>query len=313
MKNTTKFSEMQVGRTYETDMLLTAVTQRAAKNSGNIFLKLTLSDGETTNSILRFNYTEADLERDGIEVGNVVRVSINVTNYNGGISYICCDMWPVTYHPAYAQQFIPKANINVERCFSRLMLLLESNKGEVPSYAEPLASLAQSIIIQNKDAFIKSAAGLSVHHATLGGLLEHSLSMAEDAARYCDMHPELDKELLIVGAALHDIGKIRSLSTTKTGAVHYSSEGRLIDHSTLGLMIIEETWIAAEVLYPMDRILKLEHLILNHHGVRKPGDSPLPETLVLHSLDMADAKINSIQSYNYTSNPKSKDNTTKAA
>lgn len=166
---------------------------------------------------------------------------------------------------------------------------------DVADYMSISTSKAYQVIRKlNKE--LKSAAGKSIHHACIGGLLEHSYNVALEAAKYCDLHPELDRELLVSGAALHDIGKIRTLRTFNNGLVEDTLEGKMIGHSAMGILLIEECISTLLKFYDCDRVTKLEHMVASHHGKRNNGaltDAILPETIVLGSLDAMDAKIDS--------------------
>src|SRR5690606_36222050 len=144
-------------------------------------------------------------------------------------------------------------------------------------------------------AFRRAPAAKRNHHAYLGGLLEHTLSVATA----CDLLArhyggEVDRDLLVAGALLHDIGKVREL-VTDTG-FPYSDEGRLLGHILLGLQMVEAEAAAVPEL-PAERRLLLLHLIASHHGRyewQRPRRPKILEGLILHAVDDLDAKLHQV-------------------
>jgi len=135
------------------------------------------------------------------------------------------------------------------------------------------------------------------HHAYLGGLLEHSLSVAGICSRlaehYAAQGQPLDRDLLVAGALLHDIGKLVELRAPPASG--YTTEGRLLGHILVGLRMVREAAAGVPAL-PAERLLLLEHLIASHQG-KPEWDSPREpqtlEALVLHYADDLDSKMNS--------------------
>ncbi len=132
------------------------------------------------------------------------------------------------------------------------------------------------------------------HHAYLGGLLEHSLSVAKACDRLCAHYgaqgARLDRDLLVTAALLHDIGKVRELAARRTFS--YTDEGQLLGHILIGLQIV--TREAEPILRP-DKLLHLQHLIASHQGRLEwasPKEPQTLEALILHAADELDAKLN---------------------
>lgn len=138
-------------------------------------------------------------------------------------------------------------------------------------------------------------AAKSIHHAYRGGLLEHVASMVELAGTLCRHYPELDRDLLLVGALFHDLGKLRELGAMPLN--DYTTEGRLIGHIVLGRDLLRER-CAAIPGFPADLQLLLEHLVLSHQGTREfgsPVEPMTPEALALHFVDDLDSKLNQLR------------------
>jgi len=161
-----------------------------------------------------------------------------------------------------------------------------------------LRRLVESLLTENREAWLKHPAARRNHHAYIGGLLEHSLSVARTcvflADKYADYYPEmqppLNKDLVVAGGILHDIGKFREMEQRPEGAAH-TPEGSLIGHILLGRDIIREA--AAAKNLDKDVLLRLEHLIITHQG-RPEWGSPkppmTPEAMLVHYADDIDAK-----------------------
>jgi 3'-5' exoribonuclease len=163
-----------------------------------------------------------------------------------------------------------------------------------------LRKIAESILTKYQKEIKTFPAARHNHHAFVGGLLEHTLSVTRTAMfladkyaeYYPDMQPPLNKGLVVAGAILHDIGKLREYDCRPEGAA-YSAEGALIGHMLLGRDIVREA--SAEVKIDADTLLRLEHVIVAHQRLPEwgsPKPPMTPESLLVHYADDIDAKIN---------------------
>lgn len=139
-------------------------------------------------------------------------------------------------------------------------------------------------------------AAQAVHHAYRGGLLEHVLKILEGVRHFADAYGA-NRDLLIAGAILHDIGKLRELNYGVT--TDYSVEGNLIGHITIGSAMVRD---AARTIdgFPEDLLVQLEHLILSHHGEKalgSPVDPMTVEAFILAAVDDLDAKIHQVRKH----------------
>jgi 3'-5' exoribonuclease len=141
-------------------------------------------------------------------------------------------------------------------------------------------------------------AGTKNHHAYHGGLLEHIVTLMELVLRIAPGYPQLNRDLLLLGAFLHDLGKIDELSYQR--GLGYTDEGQLIGHMTIAVELLDAKIAEAERLagepFPRETVLRLKHMILSHHGEYGFGSPKLPmtiEAIALFCLDNLDAKINS--------------------
>lgn len=139
--------------------------------------------------------------------------------------------------------------------------------------------------------FKKAPAAKNFHHNYIGGLLEHTLSVCQTALLVAEHYPLLDRDLLLTGAFLHDIGKVMELKFERQ--IDYSDGGRLVGHLVLGVNMMEEK-LAGLKDFPAEVRLRLEHLILSHHGEYEFGSPRRPkflEAFALNLIDDLDAKI----------------------
>ena len=148
--------------------------------------------------------------------------------------------------------------------------------------------------------FTRAPAGVKNHHAYLGGLMEHVVNLMEVVLRVAPCYPQIDRNLLLMGAFLHDLGKVDELRYEKD--LSYSDEGQLIGHLVMAIGLLEAKIAEAEKLsgetFSPETVLRLKHMIISHHGEYGYGSPKLPMTLeavALYCLDNLDAKVNSFQ------------------
>jgi 3'-5' exoribonuclease len=144
------------------------------------------------------------------------------------------------------------------------------------------------------ERFRSAPAAKSMHHAYLGGLLEHTVAVMELVSSIATFYKDLNRDILLTGAILHDIGKVDEF--TYDLSIDYSLSGRLLGHMVLGVQILDEK-IRSLRGFPSEEALLLSHLILSHHGEAEMGAVRVPmtrEAFVLHFADDLDAKMNSL-------------------
>ncbi len=140
--------------------------------------------------------------------------------------------------------------------------------------------------------FRRAPAAKSVHHAYAGGLLEHTVAVMKLAHRLADQYPQVDRDLLVAGAFLHDLGKVRELSGDRNA--EYTDEGKLVGHLVMAAQWIHDK--ARRVGMPRELEHHVVHLVLAHHGKLEYGSPKVPmtlEALLTHYLDEIDSRINS--------------------
>ncbi|HEX9023783.1 MAG TPA: HD domain-containing protein [Geobacteraceae bacterium] len=145
--------------------------------------------------------------------------------------------------------------------------------------------------------YCKAPAAKGMHHVYLGGLLEHSLALVRLVKTIVPLYGGINEDLLVVGALLHDVGKIREMSYER--AFDYTDEGKLLGHITIGVELVEEK-IRLVAGFPRELSMLLKHMLLSHHGQYEYGSPKRPKTVeatILNYLDDLDSKINGIRSH----------------
>ena len=192
--------------------------------------------------------------------------------------------------------------------------LLPMGDFDYDAYIKKLDSLIKSVktpgirlILDNifsgplYDKFIKNPAGMKLHHAYIGGLLEHSVDVAETALALAGRVEGADRDLVLAGALLHDIGKIKEISPSIGFA--YTFEGRMLGHISMSAAIVQEAADKVKVIGP--KLQNLLHIVLSHHGEIEKG-SPVvcatKESFIVHYADEFDAIMNQFKK-NDSSNP----------
>ena len=160
----------------------------------------------------------------------------------------------------------------------------------------PWTRLAKKILVHDeiKEGLLKAPAAKSIHHAYMGGLLEHTLNVCNICKQICYIYTDLDQDILLTAAALHDLGKSREISAGVSR--EYSDQGKLLGHIILGLDMMEPFLARAKELGP-DLIMHFKHIILSHHGELEFGSPKRPKTkeaFVLHYADNLDAKLGTL-------------------
>jgi 3'-5' exoribonuclease len=189
----------------------------------------------------------------------------------------------------------PQSRFDPQQMFQELLAIVHQRIDD-----PALRKLVESILTANREVLLTCPAARRNHHALVGGLLEHTLSVTrccvyladKYAEYYPEMQPPLSKDLVVAGAVLHDIGKIREMDQQPQATVH-TPEGSLIGHILLGRDIVREA--AAATPLPADTLLRLEHVIISHQRLPEwgsPKPPMTPEALLVHYADDLDAKYN---------------------
>lgn len=187
-----------------------------------------------------------------------------------------------------AEEYLPVSSKNIDEMFRELLGLIKSIENPF------LRKLLESFFVNDGDfakAFRNSSAAKTVHHGFVGGLLEHTLSVAKLCDYYCGAYPVLKRDLLLTAAMCHDIGKTREISPFPEN--DYTDDGQLLGHIVMGSQMVAEK--AKEIEgFPHGLLAQVQHCILAHHGKYEYGSPKIPaliEALALNYADDTDAKL----------------------
>lgn len=159
-------------------------------------------------------------------------------------------------------------------------------------------------LLADSSAFKTSSAAKTIHHDCRSGLIYHTYRMIKAALKLTETYDNLDRTLLITGAALHDIGKIRELSTNEFGAAEYTPEGRLLGHAMIGVAMVDDAVEHYDCKCEKTEMLK--HIIASHHGKLEYGACvvpAIPEAICVNMLDELDAKLYQMEEALKTTEP----------
>jgi 3'-5' exoribonuclease len=272
------------------ETFLVADKQLRANRQGNLYLHLELRDKSGSVGARLWNATE-DLAKT-FEPGDYIRVRGKTQVFQGSLQIILTFVEPIDSSRVEPEDYLPQCSQNVTRLIARLREILFAMENP------HLRALVECFLID--DAFFRkltsAPAGIKNHHAYQGGLLEHIVTLLNLADRITEFYPEIDRDLLLTGIFLHDIGKLDELSYDRAFA--YTDEGQLVGHLVMGVEMlrdkVEQTTELTGEPFPGELLLRLKHMIVSHHGSYEFGSPKLPMTLeavALHYLDNFDAKI----------------------
>jgi 3'-5' exoribonuclease len=261
------------------------------KRDGNNFLNITLSD--KTGRIKGVVWDDVERITAGITSGDFVHINGHVGEYRGALQVVIKKMESIPGDRVDPGDFLPQTSRDIEGMFDRLLKITDSIKTD---YLKRLVDA-----FWNDKEFVhkfKTApAAKKMHHAYIGGLLEHTLSMVSLADKIAGHYSGVDRDLLIAGAIFHDIGKIDEFEYQFK--IDYSDKGRLLNHIVIGLKMVDEKLSEIEA-FPEDQALLLKHMIVSHHGAREFGSPEPPkiiEAVLLNYIDEIDSKVNGIRDF----------------
>ncbi|MBN2477051.1 MAG: HD domain-containing protein [Pirellulales bacterium] len=274
------------------EVFLASAKQLRPNRSGNLYLQVELSDRTGAISARMWNATEGVYKSFGD--GDYVRVEGTAQLFQGAMQLIATRLAKVDPQEVNEDDFTRVAQVEVDKLLLRLGEMLRG-------MANPhLQNLAECFLLDEAfmAKFTRAPAGIKNHHAYHGGLLQHVVGLMEVVLRICPCYPQIDRDLLLTGAFLHDIGKIDELGYDRE--MVYTDEGQLIGHLVMAVGMLEEKVREAEKLsgepMPEETVLRIKHMLVSHHGEYEFGSPKLPMTLeavALCFLDNLDAKINS--------------------
>jgi len=266
--------------------------QLRTNRQGNFYLQVELRD--RTGSIVGRLWNANEPQFRSFNEGDFLRIKGKIQLFQGTLQLLFTQFERVDAGKVALEEFVPRVEQDIHKLYDRL-------KHHLLKLGDPhLRALAECFIMDDAfvTAFCHSPAGIRNHHAYIGGLLEHVVTMLDVADKITPLYPELNRDLLLMGVFLHDIGKIRELSADNVFG--YTDEGQLVGHIDIGVEMLTEKLAKVPDLtgepFPREVFLRLKHMIVSHHGTYEFGSPRLPmtpEAIALHYLDNLDAKLHS--------------------
>ncbi|BDU70951.1 3'-5' exoribonuclease YhaM family protein [Mesoterricola silvestris] len=259
----------------------------SAKGSEYLELKLGDASGDLKGFLWDLRAVEGDL--DLVAPDAFLKVKGQISNYNGR-TQIRLDKLRFARDEEVGDlaRFFPVSRRDAEEMAQEL-------DGLIAGVKDPwIRRLLEALFVEDasrREAFRRAPAAKSMHHVCLGGLIEHTLSVAGMADRACAHYPDLNRDLVLAGVLLHDLGKTAELTYQRSFG--YSDAGNLLGHISM-----EAEWISRAASgipgFPEELRLHLLHIVLSHHGRLEYGSPVLPKTpeaLLVHYLDDLDGKL----------------------
>src|SRR4030088_392614 len=261
------------------------------KKSGEPYLALTLGDRSGHLEAKMWDNVEDVL--NAFDQDDFLKIKGLVNKYKNRFQLTVHKLRKLGESEIEFADYLPKTTKNVDELWQTLTDF-------VASIQNPhLRSVLQAFMADPEiaSAYRNAPAAKTLHHAYIGGLLDHVVSLCHSCDLMCRNYPQINRDLLLTGVFLHDIGKIHELTYNRSFT--YSTRGQLLGH-----MIIELEMLQAKLVqlpdFPVDLKILIEHMIISHHGQYEFGSPKLPmfpEALMLHYLDNLDSKMESMRAH----------------
>lgn len=239
------------------------------------------------------------------EKDDFIRIQGKASLYLGKMQLVIQDLQKVDDSVVDLADYLPVAARSVDEMLTELGDM-------VASLQTPCLKALMEVFLADEEfmrGYTAAPAAKAIHHVYLGGLLDHSLAVARLVDDICRHYPAINRDLLLTGALLHDIGKVAELCYER--AFGYTDEGKLLGHIAIGFQMLDGK-LARLPDFPSEMAVLLKHLLLSHHGQYEFGSPKRPKTLeatILNYLDDLDSKINGIQTH-IEKEPEGQDNWT---
>lgn len=273
--------EFKEGMHFEGDLLIVNAV-KGISNNGSPYLSMTLQDKTGTIDAKKWDANEND-SLNCIN-GNVIHIAMDIIEYRSQLQGKILSITPVDQSNIDYTRFCISSPIPQETLVRKMNSYINSIKND------DCRKIISEVMKRHYNEFITYPAASKNHHEFANGLLFHTVSMLDLASAIQNLYPDINRDLLLTGVLLHDVGKTIELSGPV--ATKYTLEGKLLGHITI--MVSELRTICEYSNIHGEVPLLLEHMILSHHGEQEFG-SPVPpltrEAFALHSIDDFDAKI----------------------
>jgi 3'-5' exoribonuclease len=277
------------GETITSFFAISSFSVREKKGGGGQYLALVLSD--KTGSLEARMWEEFASAMETCGEGCFVKVQGQISKYQNRFQITLARMRLAADSEVEVADFVPATKYDVPEMWAEL-------RGYVEGFSnQDLKRLVFAFLDDEQigGAYREAPAAKMLHHAWLGGLLEHVLFLVRICRAAAPFYPEVDADLLVTGAILHDIGKVKEL--TWGTSFSYSLEGQLIGHISIAQGMLREK-VKTLPDFPEKLRILVEHMILSHHGKYEFGSPKLPmtpEALLLSALDDLEAKMQAMR------------------
>jgi len=280
-----KISELKENMAIEM-LMLVSQAESGVTNSGAPYLSIVFKDN--TGSIEGKLWDVKPEQREIVKVGKIISVRADVISYRKSTQLKVTGVSAVDSDNISLEDFVPSGPVPADELRSII-------SGAIDSIDDfEIKAIVSAIYRKHDRQIFASPAASRNHHEYYGGLATHVSEMINIAYALCRLYPTLNRDLLLAGILLHDVGKIEEL---RSGAVtEYTLEGKLLGHISISQTMVQET--ADELGIKGEKVLLLRHMILAHHGKQEFGSPVLPQIMeaeVLHMIDDMDAKMTMIQ------------------
>lgn len=278
-------SDLQPNQQVCTAFVAVAKSLSPFRNREGSYLNVTLAD--KSGRIQARAWDNAENMAESFQAGDVVAVEGRVEEYRGKLQLIIEDISPCPPGEYDRADFLPTTKRDIDK-------LMEALHGFIEQVQEPHLNRLLHLFFDDPQviAFFREAPGAkALHHSHVGGLLEHTVAVVTILCTLHDLHPELNRDLLIVGGLLHDIGKMQELECETS--IEYTDTGRLVGHIVLTDRMVRDK-IAQIADFPRTLDDALNHILLSHHGQKEYGAPIVPmtaEACALHYADNLDAHV----------------------
>lgn len=267
------------------EIYLVSTKEVRTTKTGKPYLKLRVSDRSGTVDCMVWE--DAERVGAGFQAGDLVVVCARVSEYEGRPQLEASVVEAAPSGVADPRDYLPCTYRDIEELKGFLFFHVDS------IVDRDYSSLLRSFFSHRPfmDTFATAPAAKHFHHAYLGGLLEHTVSVAGFCESVSQQYPRVNRDLLVTSALLHDIGKVEELTYEKV--IDYSDAGRFLGHVLLGVNMVRDH-IGQLAGFPDDKGQLLLHAIASHHGELEWGSPKRPKTieaLILHHVDNLDAKV----------------------
>ena len=253
------------------------------------YFDVLLGDKTGEVSSKKWDIAEAEIPMlQNLKEGDIIKVRALVTDWNGQTQLRIGRIRPANSEDKLdLADFIKAAPEASQDMFDFIYQVADNMKDQ------DLRALCTKLLSENHDKLMYYPAASKNHHAEYGGLLYHVKRMLMTGLAVCDIYPILNRDLVAAGVILHDIEKLNEILSNEYGiSPGYSFEGQMLGHIVQGIKLLDR--LTAELNFPREKALMLEHMILSHHYEPEFGSpkKPLfPEAEVLHYLDVLDARM----------------------